>query len=188
MASAAPAPAPLQFLRVERKPGGYALVLLCHEPVNTMGLAVWRELAATLAQLEGEQPAVRGVVFASGVTRDVFSAGNNINELYAPLTSKERYRCGGGGGWGGAGARGGGEANVSFCPTGGCSQYTRHCGLLVLQGVLGGEQPLPGSPLRLAARHGGRHPRWVRGCVHGAGEMSSLLCQDAETSQCTTPP
>ena len=100
MASAAPAPAPLQFLRVERKPGGYALVLLCHEPVNTMGLAVWRELAATLAQLEGEQPAVRGVVFASGVTRDVFSAGNNINELYAPLTSKERYRCGGGGGGG----------------------------------------------------------------------------------------
>ena len=89
----ASAPASPQFLRVERKPGGYALVLLCHEPVNTMGLAMWRELGATLAQLEGEQPAVRGVVFASAIKRDVFSAGNDINELYAPLTTKERYRC-----------------------------------------------------------------------------------------------
>ena len=37
-------------------------------------------------------PQVRGVVFCSGLKRDVFTAGNDINELYAPLTSLERYR------------------------------------------------------------------------------------------------
>lgn len=35
---------------------------------------------------------VRGIIFSSGLRRDVFTAGNDINELYAPLTSKERYR------------------------------------------------------------------------------------------------
>ncbi len=35
---------------------------------------------------------MRGVIFCSGLRRDVFTAGNDINELYAPLTSKERYR------------------------------------------------------------------------------------------------
>ena len=34
--------------------------------------------------------AVRGVIFASGLKRDVFTAGNDIKELYAPQTSKER--------------------------------------------------------------------------------------------------
>lgn len=156
-----------QFLRIERRPGGYALVVLCREPVNTMNLAYWRQLTETLDELEGDpevrrhgalrqglagcarlivwctaaregtragrtrpspprpaspcllpaalsprQPApkrracplpfcstvpactpqVRGIIFCSGLRRDVFTAGNDINELYAPLTSRERYR------------------------------------------------------------------------------------------------
>lgn len=35
---------------------------------------------------------VRGAIFCSGLRRDVFTAGNDIGELYAPLTSRERYR------------------------------------------------------------------------------------------------
>ena len=86
------APPEQPFLRVEKRPGGYALVVLCREPVNTMNLAFWQQLTATLDELEGD-PSVRGAIFCSGLTRDVFTAGNDINELYAPLTSKERYRC-----------------------------------------------------------------------------------------------
>lgn len=83
-----------QFLRVERRPAeGYALIVLCREPVNTMNLAFWQQLASTLDELEAD-PSVRGVIFASGLKRDVFTAGNDINELYAPLTSRERYRWG----------------------------------------------------------------------------------------------
>lgn len=37
------------------------------------------------------QQAVRGVIFASGLKRDVFTAGNDIKELYAPQTSRSRY-------------------------------------------------------------------------------------------------
>lgn len=35
---------------------------------------------------------VQGVVFSSGLKRDVFSAGNDIMELYAPRTSAEVRR------------------------------------------------------------------------------------------------
>ena len=37
--------------------------------------------------------AVRGVIFASGLKRDVFTAGNDIKELYAPQTSRSRRVC-----------------------------------------------------------------------------------------------
>lgn len=79
-----------QFLRIERKES-YALVVLCREPVNTMSLSFWQQLTAMLDQLESD-PSVRGIIFCSGLKRDVFTAGNDINELYAPLTSNERYR------------------------------------------------------------------------------------------------
>ena len=34
---------------------------------------------------------VRGVIFASGLQREVFTAGNDIKELYAPQTSIARH-------------------------------------------------------------------------------------------------
>lgn len=80
-----------RFLRIERRQGGFAHVVLCREPVNTMSLGFWHQLSAALDKLEAD-PEVRGVIFCSGLRRDVFTAGNDINELYAPLTSKERYR------------------------------------------------------------------------------------------------
>lgn len=77
-------------LRVERKPGGYAVVTLCKEPVNSLDTRLWTDLAAAIAALEAD-PAVQGVVIASGLQRDVFTAGNDLAELYAPGTSRERY-------------------------------------------------------------------------------------------------
>ena len=34
---------------------------------------------------------MRGAIFTSGLTREIFTAGNDLAELYAPKTSLERY-------------------------------------------------------------------------------------------------
>lgn len=81
------------YLRVATTAAGVAVVTLAREPVNTMNLKFWQDLMATLEQLEAD-PKVRAVIFTSGLRRDVFTAGNDIQELYAPNTSKERYRWG----------------------------------------------------------------------------------------------
>lgn len=36
---------------------------------------------------------VRGCVIASGLRRDIFTAGQDLREIYAPLTSQEKTRC-----------------------------------------------------------------------------------------------
>lgn len=68
---------------VDIRPGGYAIVTLTKEPVNSLDLDAWVQLERALDQLEAD-PSVSGVIFASGLKRDVFSAGNDIMELYAP--------------------------------------------------------------------------------------------------------
>lgn len=35
---------------------------------------------------------VKGVIICSGLKRDLFTAGNDLKELYAPNTSMERYK------------------------------------------------------------------------------------------------
>ena len=209
------------WVGVERRPGGYAVVTLRREPVNTMNLALWRRLSEVLDELEADPqvlwlwgqgwgggmgrlggpapllppagletkarlsppPQVRGVIFCSGLRRDVFTAGNDIRELYAPLTSAERYRCGArprpppaacrlppilasrlaaslrsllpvAAAWT-AWYKGGSCAPPEAAPA------HPACTRPLPQRVLGGVQPLPGPPLRLAAGHPGRHPRCV---------------------------
>ena len=68
---------------VDIRPGGYAIVTITKEPVNSLDLDAWVQLEQALDQLEAD-PSVSGVIFASGLKRDVFSAGNDIMELYAP--------------------------------------------------------------------------------------------------------
>jgi Delta3-Delta2-enoyl-CoA isomerase len=77
------------YLKVERKAGAYAVVALCREPVNTLDLPMWQQLKETLTELESD-PGVQGVIFTSGLQRDVFTAGNDLLELYAPKTSEQR--------------------------------------------------------------------------------------------------
>jgi len=69
----------------------YAIVWMNREPVNTMDTAMWEQLAAALRRIEAN-PRMKGIAFMSRVKKDVFTAGNDILELYAPHTSKERYR------------------------------------------------------------------------------------------------
>jgi len=76
-------------VQVDIKDGGYAVVTICREPVNSMHLELWQQLAQSLADLE-KNPKVRGIIYQSGLKKDVFTAGNDLNELYAPKTSAER--------------------------------------------------------------------------------------------------
>lgn len=68
-----------------------AIVSLHREPVNSMNTALWTALLSTLDKLEAN-PKVRGVVFKSTLKRNVFTAGNDLLELYAPSTSLEQYK------------------------------------------------------------------------------------------------
>ena len=67
-----------------------AIVSLHREPVNSMNTAVWTALLTTLDELEAN-PKVRGIVFKSTLKRNVFTAGNDLSELYAPRTTLAQY-------------------------------------------------------------------------------------------------
>jgi 3,2-trans-enoyl-CoA isomerase len=67
-----------------------AIVSLHREPVNSMNTAVWTSLLSTLDSLEAN-PKVRGVVFTSALKRNVFTAGNDLTELYPPSTSMAQF-------------------------------------------------------------------------------------------------
>ncbi len=79
------------FINIDIRPAGYALMSICREPVNSMNLALWTQLLAALDSLENN-PAVRGMIVTSGLARDVFTAGNDLFELFAPKTSFDRYK------------------------------------------------------------------------------------------------
>ncbi|KAK3249403.1 hypothetical protein CYMTET_41166 [Cymbomonas tetramitiformis] len=68
----------------------YAIVSICKEPVNSMDTKLWEDLGTALAALEADS-AVHGAIFQSGLKRDVYTAGNDIKELYMPATSKEQF-------------------------------------------------------------------------------------------------
>uniref|UniRef100_A0A7S0WQJ1 Uncharacterized protein n=1 Tax=Chlamydomonas leiostraca TaxID=1034604 RepID=A0A7S0WQJ1_9CHLO len=79
------------MVSVVLREGGYAVLSMHKEPVNSLDLAMWRALEKALDVLEGDQ-AVRGLVITTGLKRDVFTAGNDLLELHAPRTSAARYR------------------------------------------------------------------------------------------------
>jgi Delta3-Delta2-enoyl-CoA isomerase len=69
----------------------FTIVWMIRNPVNTMNVVMWDELNRALQYVEADA-SKKGIAFMSGVPKDVFTAGNDIMELYAPNTSKSRYR------------------------------------------------------------------------------------------------
>ncbi|PNH09389.1 Enoyl-CoA delta isomerase 1, mitochondrial [Tetrabaena socialis] len=88
-ASVGPAADP-GYVSVETRPGGIAIVTVAKEPVNSMDLDMWMRLDQAIAGLEAD-PSITAVIIVSGLKKDVFSAGNDLMELYAPKTTSERY-------------------------------------------------------------------------------------------------
>ena len=87
-------PPPQPYLHVERKAakkGSFAVVTIKREPVNSMNRDVWKQLLSTLKELENEK-GMRAVVFRSGLKKDVFTAGNDINELFPKHTNEVKTK------------------------------------------------------------------------------------------------
>ncbi|KAJ3036681.1 dodecenoyl-CoA isomerase, partial [Rhizophlyctis rosea] len=84
-----PDPSLLTITYPEDQPG-LAILTLHRHPVNSMNLALWQALSSCLTQLEAN-PKVRSLIFRSGLSRPIFTAGNDINELHAKRTTRERY-------------------------------------------------------------------------------------------------
>ncbi|KAI9365392.1 ClpP/crotonase [Zopfochytrium polystomum] len=87
--SKAPSP-PSKLVTVTRPSPGLAVLTLHSEPVNIMNTAMWEALTAALAGVEDDAD-VHALVIESGLTRDVFTAGNDITEIYPRTTTQERY-------------------------------------------------------------------------------------------------
>lgn len=80
----------MQYIHVDCPPGRpWALVTIKKDPVNSFDRELWAALGDALRNLEADS-SVRGVVLASGLEKDVFTAGNDLKELYAPNTSEQR--------------------------------------------------------------------------------------------------
>jgi len=69
----------------------YTIVSIHAEPANVLTLDLWRALAAALRTVEAD-PGQQAIAFVSTLQRPIFSAGNDIQELYAPNTTADRYR------------------------------------------------------------------------------------------------
>lgn len=81
---------------VDRRSEGFAVATIAREPINSMDLSLWRELLATLEALEADTD-VRGVIWASGLKRDVFTAGNDLKvgcqKYCVKSVQKELWLC-----------------------------------------------------------------------------------------------
>ncbi|KAI8590889.1 ClpP/crotonase-like domain-containing protein [Geranomyces variabilis] len=80
----------MSFVTADIKDSGFAVISIKREPVNSMDLAMWEQLLQVLTDCEKNED-VRGVIFCSAVSRPVFTAGNDLKELYAGTTNAERY-------------------------------------------------------------------------------------------------
>lgn len=72
------------------KHDGYAIITMAKEPVNSFDTAMWQGLHAAIKAVEAD-PSMKGVIITSGLQRDIFTAGNDLKELYAPMTSAQQY-------------------------------------------------------------------------------------------------
>lgn len=69
-----------------------ARVTLHRPPVNALNLQLWSELEATLLYLESLFPRqTRALILDSGLSKDIYSAGNDLSELHVPSTTRERF-------------------------------------------------------------------------------------------------
>lgn len=84
--STAAAAAALAMIKTERRDHGIAIIRLAKEPVNSMNTPFWQQLTDHITALENDK-SCRAVIFLSDVKKNVFTAGNDLNELYAPRSS-----------------------------------------------------------------------------------------------------
>jgi 3,2-trans-enoyl-CoA isomerase len=62
----------------------------CPASCRSFDASMWQALHTALKSVESDT-AMKGVIIASGLQRDIFTAGNDLKELYAPMTSAQQY-------------------------------------------------------------------------------------------------
>jgi Delta3-Delta2-enoyl-CoA isomerase len=73
-----------------RKDGGVAHLAIGSPPANTLNLTLWTSLLAALRLAESDST-ISVLIITSSLDRPIFSAGNDISELHAPSTTRERF-------------------------------------------------------------------------------------------------
>ncbi|KAJ1548877.1 dodecenoyl-CoA isomerase [Cladochytrium tenue] len=91
MSAPSSSPSP-PLVGVSRPAPGVAVLTLQSPPVNLMTALMWQALLDALAACEAD-PELQAIVIESGLERDVFSAGNNLNELHPATTTPEKLRA-----------------------------------------------------------------------------------------------
>lgn len=66
----------MSIVHVEQK-GNYAILALKREPVNSLNTELWSQLKNAFDTLEADS-SVKGVMFTSGLARNVFTAGSPL--------------------------------------------------------------------------------------------------------------
>lgn len=75
---------PKPFVTTTISPDKVAHLVLARKPVNTLNRVLWRSIRETIQELEENwyPHRVQCLVISSGLSRPVFSAGNDLGELY----------------------------------------------------------------------------------------------------------
>ena len=76
------------FVQVEQKKG-YAIISLKRDPVNSMNLDLWKQLTSEVQKCEND-PTIRGVIFTSGLTRQIFGKNFFGQKLDKPWTNRTK--------------------------------------------------------------------------------------------------
>lgn len=63
-----------QFITTQKQPGGYAIITMAKEPVNSFDTAMWQALHAAVKAAEAD-PSMKGVIITSGLQKDIFTGG-----------------------------------------------------------------------------------------------------------------
>jgi Delta3-Delta2-enoyl-CoA isomerase len=77
-------------LVLRKSTSGVAHISVGCPPANTLNLPLWKSLLAALRLAECDQD-ISVLVISSSLSRPIFSAGNDISELHAPSTTRERF-------------------------------------------------------------------------------------------------
>ena len=85
-----PTPPDPNLVTLTRHPS-FTIVSIHAEPANVLTRNLWGALAAALRVVQADDTQL-GIAFLSGLRKPIFSAGNDIRELYAPNTSAARYQ------------------------------------------------------------------------------------------------
>lgn len=91
MSSASKTKPPIVTISRSPEDASIAIVTLQKEPVNSMSLSLWEALKKEVDNLNADS-SCRCIMFQSGLKKNVFTAGLDLKELYAPATSEERLK------------------------------------------------------------------------------------------------